>query len=41
MFLTREEIIIRKLKKFGEALVGGFLIALPFLFVMILWALGF
>jgi len=41
MFLTREEVIINKLKKLGEAIVGGFLIALPFLLVMILWTLGF
>lgn len=41
MFLTRKQVIINKLKKLGEAIVGGFLIALPFLLVMILWALGF
>ena len=38
MFLTREEVIINKLKKLGEAIIGGFLIALPILLVMILWA---
>ena len=38
MFLTHEAVIIRKLKKLGEALVGGILIALPFLLVTILWA---
>lgn len=41
MFLTRKEVIIRKLKKLGEAIVGGFLLALPFLLIMFLWALGF
>ena len=39
MFLTREEIIIRKLRKLGEALVGGFLLALPLLLLIIFWAL--
>ena len=41
MFLTRKQVIIHKLKKIGEALLGGFLIALPILLVMFLWALGF
>lgn len=38
MFLTREEVIIREFNKLGKALVGGFLLALPILLVMILWA---
>jgi hypothetical protein len=40
MFLTRKEIIINKLKKLGKALVGGFLLALPFFLIMLLWAIG-
>ena len=39
MFLTRKEIIIRDLKKLGEAIVGGFLIALPFLVIMLVYVL--
>ena len=40
MFLTRKEIINRNLKKLGEALVGGFLMASPFFLWVILLALG-
>jgi hypothetical protein len=40
MFLTRKQVIIRNLKKFGEALVGGFLLALPFLLAMFIYAIG-
>ena len=40
MFLSRKEVIIHKLKKFGEALVCGFLIALPVILAMFCWALG-
>lgn len=41
MFLTRKEVIINKLKKLGEAIVGSFLIALPILLVFILCALEY
>lgn len=39
MFLTRKEIIIHKVKQFGEPFLGGFLVALPIMLVVILWAL--
>jgi hypothetical protein len=41
MFLSRKEIVKIKLKKLCNAIIGGFLLALPLLLVLLLWGLGF